>query len=204
MGEKHIAVYVRVSSRKQDTRSQDRDLKAWAAAQETPIRWYRDKFTGKVMSRPGWESLESEFLAGRVSKVVVWRLDRLGRTARGLTALFKRLTEAGVGLLSLKESIDLTTPSGRLIAHVLASVSEFETELRAERIVAGQAAARAQGKRWGGSKAGRRTKRVPPEKVRVIESMARQNESKAAMARVTGLSRNTIYSVLDELQGAEC
>ena len=86
-----------------------------------------------------------------VFRDVVWRLDRLGRTAKGLTALFEELQRLGVGLVSLKEGLDLSTAAGCLMANVLASVAQFETELRSERILAGQAAARAQGKRWGGS-----------------------------------------------------
>ena len=86
----HIAIYVRVSTRKQDTRSQEPDLKRWieAYADGTPVTWYRDKATGKTMDRPGWKRLEAAIDAGRVKTVVVWRLDRLGRTASGLCKLF--------------------------------------------------------------------------------------------------------------------
>jgi DNA invertase Pin-like site-specific DNA recombinase len=78
--QKHIAVYVRVSSKKQDTRSQEPDLKRWveAYAASINVRWYRDKVTGKTMDRPGWNRLEADIAAGKVCKLVVWRLDRLG------------------------------------------------------------------------------------------------------------------------------
>jgi DNA invertase Pin-like site-specific DNA recombinase len=131
---KHIGIYLRVSSRRQDTRSQEPDLKRWAAAQDRPVRWYRDKFTGRTMDRPGWRKLEADIKAGKVAKVVVWRLDRLGCTARGLTALFEDLQGRRVGLVSLREGLDLSTPAGRLMAHVLASVAQYETEVRAERV----------------------------------------------------------------------
>jgi DNA invertase Pin-like site-specific DNA recombinase len=62
-----------------------------------------------------------------------------------LSALFAELIERGIGLISLREGIDLSTPAGRLMAHVLARAAQYETELRAERVLAGQAAARAQG-----------------------------------------------------------
>lgn len=83
-----VAVYVRVSSKKQDTRSQEPDLNRWVAAfaDGNPVVWYRDKATGKNMDRPGWRQLEEDMRSGKVSKLVVWRLDRLGRTAAGLTA----------------------------------------------------------------------------------------------------------------------
>ena len=156
---KHIAIYVRVSKRNgQDVRSQLPDLERWAAAQDRPVRWYKDKFTGKTMDRPGWNRLQAAIDAAEVSAVVVWRLDRLGRTAKGLTALFHDLREKKINLISLKDGLDLATAAGRLMANVLASVAQFETEVRAERILAGQAAARAKGKVWGGGKPGRRVR----------------------------------------------
>ena len=76
--------------------------------------------------------------AGAVSKVVCWRLDRLGRTAKGLTAFFDDLTNRRIGLFSMKDCLDLTTPAGRLMANVLASVSAYETEVRQEGVLAGK------------------------------------------------------------------
>ena len=196
----HVAIYVRVSSKKQDTRSQEPDLKQWAEAYSNgqAVRWYRDKASGKSMDRIGWKRLEGDIDAGRVSRVVVWRLDRLGRTASGLTALFDKLTAKKIGLVSIKDGLDLSTPAGRLIANVLASVAAYENEVRAERIVAGQNAARAAGKRWGGSEPGRRVK-VTDEQVATIRLMAAEGASKSAMGRATSLSRPTVYSVLRSL-----
>ena len=191
------AVYLRVSSKSQDTRSQEPDLERWARAQDFPVNWYRDKFTGKSMERPGWSKLQAAVRAGTVSQIVVWRLDRLGRTAKGLTALFEELRERRVNLVSLRDGLDLATPSGRLMANVLASVAQFETEIRAERVLAGQAVARANGKRWGGSTKGRRLK-VTPEQVAAIKRMGHEGTPIARIARATGLSRPTVYAVLGE------
>ncbi len=198
---KHVAIYIRVSSRNQDTRSQEPDLERWAAAQDRAIRWYRDRFTGRTMDRPGWRKLEAAIRMGKVEAIVVWRLDRLGRTARGLTALFDDLQSRHIGLVSLKEGLDLSTPAGRLMAHVLASVAQYETEIRGERVRAGQAVARAKGKRWGGSKPGRRVK-VTPEQARIIRHMKGSGDTVAAIARTVGLSRPTIYDVLREGNGS--
>lgn len=195
---RHIAIYIRVSSKTQDCRSQEPDLERWANAQSEPVKVYRDKFTGRSMARPGWARLWRDIEAGRVSAVVIWRLDRLGRTAAGLTALFDELIERKVGLVSLREGIDLSTPAGRMLANVLASVAQYETEVRQERVLAGQAAARAAGKRWGGSEPGRRLK-VTPEQIATIRRMRDDGAGKSAMARATGLSRPTIYSVLASL-----
>jgi DNA invertase Pin-like site-specific DNA recombinase len=194
---KHIAVYVRVSSKQQDQRSQEPDLKAWADHHEGEIVWYRDKFTGKTMQRPGMNKLMAEMHAGKISSIVVWRLDRLGRTAKGLTALFDDLRERSVNLISLRDGVDLSTPAGRLMANVLASVAAYETEVRAERVLAGQAAARAAGKKWGGSKKGRRLK-VTDEQVTVIRKMHQERFPISAIARATGLSRPTVYAVLED------
>lgn len=194
---KHVAIYARVSSRNQDTKSQEPDLTRWANAQDEPVQWYRDKFTGKTMDRPGWQKLQADIVAGRVSKIVCWRLDRLGRTAKGLTALFEDLQNRRVGLISLKDGLDLSTPAGRLMANVLASVAQYETEVRGERVRAGQAAARAAGKTWGGSEKGRRVK-VTPQQSRIIRQMKMEGETVVAMAKATGLSRPTVYSVLED------
>ena len=84
---------------------------------------------------------------------------RLGRTTRGLCQLFDELTERKVDLVSLKGGFSLASPAGRLHARILALVAEYETEVRAERVAAGQAAvARRKGKKWGASKKGWRWK----------------------------------------------
>ena len=194
--ERQIAIYVRVSSRQQDTRSQEPDLKRWAEVYaDAPVKWYRDKFSGKTMDRPGWNRLEADMVAGKISRIVVWRLDRLGRTAAGLTALFEDLQRRRVGFEALRDKVDLSTAAGRLVANVLASVAAYENEVRSERIRAGQAVAHANGKRWGGSEKGRRIK-VTAEQARSIRRLKDEGEKIAAIARATGLSRPTIYSVL--------
>ena len=193
---KHIAIYARVSSKRQDLASQLSDLERWAAAQNEPIRWYRDKFTGKTLDRPGWFRLQTAIERGDVSRVVVWRLDRLGRTAKGLTALFAELQDRKIGLVSLKDGIDLSTASGRMLANVLASVAQFETELRAERVRAGQATAKAAGKSIGGRKAGTRV-RLTVEKERAVKRLHRAGTSIAEIARTLQLSRPTVYKALN-------
>lgn len=200
---KHIAIYLRVSTRAQDTRSQEPDLKRWADAQSTEAIWYRDQHTGRSMERPAWKALEANIRTGQVATVVVWRLDRLGRTAKGLTALFDELSERKVNLVSMKEGIDLSTPAGRMMANVLASVAQYETEVRAERVRAGQEVARANGKTWGGSPKGKR-KKVSPEKERMIRQLHREGTPITRIAKAVHLSRPTIYDVLTSKEAATC
>lgn len=195
---KTVAVYIRVSSKSQDAASQKPDLDRYVASlpDGTTVRRFADTFTGKTMDRPGWKRLEAAMHRGEIDTVIVWRLDRLGRTARGLTALFADLTERRVNLVSLKDGLDLSTAAGRLMANVLASVSQFETEVRAERVLAGQAAAREAGTTWGGSAAGK-PKKCSPEQIATIRRMHAEGAKKAAIARATGLSRPTVYSIID-------
>lgn len=192
---KQTAIYLRVSSRTQDHRAQEAELERWAKSLDTSPLWFRDTFTGTTMQRPGWSQLQRGIELGEIGTVVVWRLDRLGRTAKGLVTLFEELHARGVGLISLKDSLDLSTPAGRLMANVLASIAAYETEVRGERQRAGIEAARAAGVRWGGSRKGRRLK-VTPEQVTTITRLRSEKTPIAAIARATGLSRPTVYSVL--------
>ena len=147
------------------------------------------------MDRPSWKTLEAAIRSGKVNTVVVWRIDRLGRTAKGLTALFEDLAQRKVNLVSLKDGLDLATPAGRLMANVLASVAQYETEVRAERISAGQAVAKAKGKTWGGSKKGVR-KQTTELQVKAARQMKDSGETITAIATALRLSRPTIYAIL--------
>lgn len=198
---KQTAIYVRVSTSQQSTRSQKPDLTRWIDSQDPDtlgqVKWFHDSATGKNMDRPGWQKLQTAIDTGQVSKLVVWRLDRLGRTAAGLCKLFEDLQAKKVRLVSLKDAIDLGTASGRLMANMLASVAAFETELRGERVRAGQQAAKAAGKKWGGSQKGRRIK-VTEDQVRAIVEMKGRGEKIASIARTVSLSRLTVYRILDQ------
>jgi DNA invertase Pin-like site-specific DNA recombinase len=195
------AIYVRVSSKSQDTRSQEPDLTTWAKAHGEDVTWYKDKFTGTQMTRPGLERLLADVRSGHISKVVVWRLDRLGRTAKGLLNLLDELQQLGVGFVSLREGFDLSTPAGRLMAGVLASVASYETEVRKERQTAGIAKAKAEGKTWGGRRPGTRI-RLTEEKERLIRQLHAEGKAVAAIARLVGLTRKTVYKALQNDQPA--
>jgi DNA invertase Pin-like site-specific DNA recombinase len=186
-------VYQRVSSKSQDTASQTPDLKRWAEA-NGGARWHKDKFTGRVMDRPGFSAMMKALRPGDV--VIVWRLDRLGRTAKGLTSLFAELIERKVNLVSLKDGLDLSSPAGRLMAHVLASVAEYETEVRAERVKAGQAVARERGVRLGRPKCIRTPIKVTEDTRRIAREMKAQGKPVTQIARTLGLSRQHVYNLL--------
>jgi DNA invertase Pin-like site-specific DNA recombinase len=193
---------MRVSKGKgQDLESQKPDLDRWVAAQSDACTFYTDKQSGKTMDRPGFNRLMADIAMGKIKTVVVWRLDRLGRTARGLTALIEDWSKAKVNLISLKDGLDLSTPAGRLMANVLASVAAYETEVRAERIHAGLEVAKANGVKLGrpkqkGDGKGKRIK-VTTEQETIVKRLKGEGQGVSAIARTTGLSRPTIYSILD-------
>ena len=111
--------------------------------------WFKDKFSGKSMDRPGMERLLDDLRAGKSNGSWCWRLDRLGRTTRGLCQLFDELGERKVDLVSMKDGFSLASPAGRLHARILASVADTRREVRAERVAAGQAVARRRGEEVG-------------------------------------------------------
>ncbi len=192
------AIYTRVSSKSQDAASQEPDLKRWEAANGKGT-WYSDKFTGTTMDRPGFNKLMVGVRDGSIKTVVVWRLDRLGRTAMGLTALFQEFIDRKVNFISIKDGLDLSTPAGRLMANILASAAQYEKEVRGERQTAGIEVAKSKGVQFGrpatGLGTGKRIK-VTPEQEQQVRKLAAEGQSKTTIARTTGLSRPTIYSIL--------
>ena len=199
MSKKITAIYLRVSTANgQKFESQKDELDRWVEVhQPNNVRWFKDKFTGKTMDRPGMQKLIDDLHKGKVETIVVWRLDRLGRTAAGLTQLFDDLGQYSCNLISLKDSLDLSTPAGRLNANIIASVAAYETEIRAERVKAGQEAAKARGKKWGGSKKGKRKEKISA-KVNSVLALLEQGVSKAEISRSVGISIPTVYSIIRE------
>jgi DNA invertase Pin-like site-specific DNA recombinase len=192
---KHAAIYVRVSSVGQDTASQELDLKAWAERQQIPVRWYTDKASGTTMDRAAFNTLLDAMRRGEVECMTVWRMDRLGRNVVGLVKLFDEMRALRVNLISLRDSFDLATAGGRLQANILASVACYETEIRRERQMAGIAAAKAAGRKWGGCEKGRLLT-VTPEQVTSVKRMKAEGTGVTQIARATGLSRPTVYRLL--------
>jgi DNA invertase Pin-like site-specific DNA recombinase len=193
---KKTAIYIRVSTKDQSHASQLPDLERWTEANGGEVEWFKDAFTGRTMNRPAMDRLMDQLRTSKIDRIVVWRLDRLGRTTKGLCQLFDELILNNVDLVSLKDGFSLASPAGRLHARILASVAEYETEIRAERVTAGQEVARRKGKKWGGSKKGWRWK-VTDDQIEAIKEMKAAGKTVAHIARVTQLSRPTIYKVLN-------
>jgi len=188
------AVYVRVSTRQQNLAMQEAALRRWAKAKGVRVRWYRDKSTGKTMNRPGWSKLEADYRAGKIDTLVVWKLDRLGRTTSGLTKLFDELRDRKIKLVSLTEGFDLSTSMGKLVADILASVAAYETEVRGDRVAEGQRAAMEAGKTWGGSKLG--WTKLTRGQVDSILTLHGAGTSKRQIAKSMGLSWPTVSKIV--------
>jgi DNA invertase Pin-like site-specific DNA recombinase len=163
------------------------------------------EFWTLTMDRPGFNKLMDAARTGKVKTIVVWRLDRLGRDTKGLTALLVELKALKVNLVSLRDGLDLSTPAGMLMANVLASVAQYETEVRAERIHAGLAIAKANGVKLGrpkqvGDGKGKRIK-VTSEQQSTVKQLSSERKGVSFIARATGLSRPTIYSIISQGAG---
>lgn len=176
--------YIRVS-----TADQNEHLQHDALATAGCERIFVDHATGKAESRPGLDSMLEQLRPG--DTVVVWRLDRLGRSVKHLIELAARFGDTGVGLVSLRESIDTTSPAGRLFFHLLAALAEFERDLIRERTNAGLAAARARG-RVGG-----RPTVWTDEKLATARALhAGGQHDTATIARILNVSRASVYRAL--------
>jgi len=173
--------YARVS-----TADQNLDLQVDALDRAGCVRAFTDTASGSLAERPQLDAALDYLRRG--DTLVVWRLDRLGRSLRHLVETVTALQERGVGFRSIQESIDTTTSGGRLVFHVFCALAEFERDLIRERTHAGLAAARARG-RVGGRKPA-----LTPQKAAVARRLYDERKHTVAeIARIVGVSRATLY-----------
>lgn len=173
--------YARISTTEQTT-----DLQRDALERCGCTRVFTDQGSGAATSRPQLDACLDYLRPG--DTLVVWRLDRLGRSLRHLIETVKQLEADGIGFRSLRESIDTTTPGGRLVFHIFGALAEFERDLIRERTQAGLAAARARGRTGG------RKPVLTKAKADVARRMMDEGEhTMAEIAAVVGVSRATLY-----------
>jgi DNA invertase Pin-like site-specific DNA recombinase len=147
-----VALYARVSTAngQQDPEMQLRELREFADRRGWQIvEVYVDHVTGSKDSRPALNRLMSDAKQRRIDSVLVWKLDRFGRSLRHLVNALAELEAVGVAFVSLRDNLDLTTPAGRLMFQIIGAMAEFERALIQERVKAGLRNARAKGKKLG-------------------------------------------------------
>jgi DNA invertase Pin-like site-specific DNA recombinase len=150
MTPKRAALYARVSTTDQQPENQLLALRSFATARGWALTEYVDHgVSGTKERRPQLDALLAAVRSRKVDVVVVVKLDRLARSVHHLVAMTPEFEALSVDLVVLDQAIDTTTPSGRLLFHVLASVAEFERDLIHDRVLAGMRRARAQGIRIG-------------------------------------------------------
>jgi DNA invertase Pin-like site-specific DNA recombinase len=164
-----IAIYARVSTvnHGQNPEMQLEEIREYAARRGwTVVGEYVDVgISGSKASRPQLDRMIRDAHLRRYDAVVVWKLDRLGRSLKHLVTTIEDLAAYGVSFVSLRDNLDLSTPAGRLMLHIIGAMAEFERELIRERVSAGIQAARKRGVRLG-----RPRTYINPDKIRELRS----------------------------------
>lgn len=174
--------YARVSRQDQDLALQ---LDALIAAGCNKKHIYQDKQSGAKAERPGLANALSHLRAG--DTLVVWKLDRLGRSVKHLIEFMAELEKGGVNLRSLTDGIDTSTPSGRFFFHVMASLAQMERELIIERTRAGLDAAKKRGRTGG------RKPTMTAEKTESAKTLLASGMPPLDVAHSVGVSVSTLY-----------
>lgn len=176
--------YARVS-----TQDQSLDLQRDALRQAGCERMYEDQISGSTSERPGLSQAMDALRSG--DTLVVWRLDRLGRSITHLITTVSELEAQGIGFMSVTEGIDTTTNGGKLVFHIFGALAEFERNLIRERTLAGLQSARARG-RLGG----RKPKLTPRKVTQARKLLEDPTETVGHVAETLGVSRATLYRYL--------
>lgn len=146
---------------------------------------FKEKITGTKAHRPELDRLKSKLRAG--DTVVIESLSRLGRSTKDLLQLIEEWNTQGVKLVSLKESIDTTTPTGKLLLTVLSAISQFERDITVQRVNEGLTAARARGRKGGRPKADQKAVE------KAVKLYRAKNNSVSDIVKLCGISQATLY-----------
>ena len=185
-------LYARVSTHDQQTLPmQNRALREYAARRGWMVVMQVREVGSGAAQREAREKLLDAARRREIDTVLVWRLDRWGRSVTDLLSTLQELGHLGVGFVSLTEALDLTTPAGRAMAGLLAVFAEFEREILRERVRAGLAHARQNGKRLGRPA----TAALHADRVRKLH---RSGLSKSAIARHLHIGRTSVRRILRE------
>jgi len=188
-----VGLYARVSTHDQKTLPmQMRAMREYAAKRGWEIAAQIKEVGSGAVEREFRENLIAAARRREIDVVLVWRLDRWGRSLADLVATLKELAALGVGFVSLTEALDLTTPTGRAMAGLLSVFAEFEHEILRERIRAGIVEARRKGTRLG-------RPITAAKKAAQIRKLHRAGISKAEIARRLEIGRTSVRRILADL-----
>jgi DNA invertase Pin-like site-specific DNA recombinase len=145
--------------------------------------------SGTKDHRPQLDRLLQAARKRQIDLIVVWKLDRFGRSLKQLVVALEELSSLGVGFISYQDNLDLTTPQGRLMFHIIGAMAEFERELIRERVKAGLDNARRKGKRLG-------RKPIPPVMADKVQALREKGDSIRTIARKLDLSLGSVHKSL--------
>jgi len=192
------AIYARVSTTDQNNALQIRELTEYAERRGWEVNGvYQDQLSGTAASRPGLDRLMADARRRRFDIVLVWKLDRFGRSLLHCVSTIQELTNLGIRFIAVSQGLDTdrSSPTSQLLTHILAAVAQFERELIRERVMAGMAHARKQGKQIG-----------RPQKVfdrDELVRLRRQGQSIEKIARQMRLGAGTVVRALQSLERHE-
>jgi DNA invertase Pin-like site-specific DNA recombinase len=194
-----LALYARVSTSngQQDPEMQLRELREYAQRREFQIvKEYTDNVSGSLESRPALNQLRIDAGQRCFDAVLVWKLDRFARSLKNLVNALAEFEALGIAFISLRDNLDLTTPSGRLMFQIIGAMAEFERSLIQERVKAGLRNARAKGKRLG------RPRAVVSESK--INSLRASGASWREIAKELGLGIGTVHRASQRRSATLC
>ena len=196
---KRVALYARVSTldKGQDPETQLVQLRGYAQARNFEvITEFIDYASGTSEDRTQYKLMMAAAKKRKIDVVLVWRYDRFARSTQALVNALKEFQSLGIDFISYQENIDTTTPTGELIFHVMASLAQFESSLISQRVKAGMARAKAQGKHIA---------RPPIAKelqAKIIE-LQRQGVSMNKISKTLGIAYGTVYNYRSKMSKTE-
>ena len=181
------AIYARVSTDEQTTDNQVIKLKQVAERNGWEVQAiYADTISGAKSKRPELDKLMKSVMRKEVDMVMVWSVDRLGRSLQHLTTLLSDIESKGINLYLHQQNIDTSTPSGKMLFQLLGVFAEFERSMIRERVMAGLDRARSQGKRLGRPP-------IPPIQIEKMKRMREEGMTLTAIAKKVGVSVGKVH-----------
>jgi len=186
------SVYLRVSTSDQNISMQLREIEAFLLARGMgEFKIYQDEgFSGKNASRPALKQLLADVKLGGIKTIVIWKLDRLGRSLADLLSFIKVFSEHGASLISVKDNLDLSTSQGMLFMQLLGAFAEFERSMIVERTKSGLANAKAKGILCG------RPSNISVSSKETMLKLTEQGWSKNRISRELGINIGSVYHFL--------